>query len=465
MAELRKGSQTPTRSVVLPYTASYGSDAIKTYNSTGRTALPWQEGQIKNIMAVNGAGEWLHTSYGLAVPRQNGKNEVITMRELEGLKRGERILHTAHKTSTAHAAWDRLLRLVEQAKLPVKSQYKAMGKEHIELVNGGIVEFRTRTSTGGLGESYDLIIIDEAQEYRTDHESALKYVISASDNPQTIYTGTPPTPVSSGTVFANFRQKTLAGEKINSGWSEWSVAEQHDPYDKDAWYLTNPSLGYFLKERTILDEVGDEVLDFNIQRLGLWSTYNLRSAISEAEWRDIQEDKLPELKGKLFVGIKFGHDGENVAMSIAVRTADGRIFVESIDCRSVRMGVTWIVDFLKRADVKDIVIDGKKGQQFLIDSMKDYGVRKQAILPTVAEIVAANAAFEQGIYDHTMCHKGQPSLVQVVSNCEKRAIGSRGGFGFSAQREGIEIALMDSAILAFWRCHTAKEHKKQRNSY
>ena len=115
MSELRKGSQTPTRSVVLPYTSSYGSDAINTYNSTGRTALPWQEEQIKNIMAVNGADEWLHTSYGLAVPRQNGKNEVITMRELEGLKRGERILHTAHKTSTAHAAWDRLLKLVDLA--------------------------------------------------------------------------------------------------------------------------------------------------------------------------------------------------------------------------------------------------------------------------------------------------------------------------------------------------------------
>ena len=465
MAELRRGSQIPTRSVVLPYTVSYGPDAIKTYNTTGRKALPWQEEQIKNIMAVNGADEWLHTSYGLAVPRQNGKNEVVTMRELEGLKRGERILHTAHKTSTAHAAWDRLLRLVDLAKMPIKSSYKAMGKEHIEIFDGGLVEFRTRTATGGLGESYDLIIIDEAQEYRTDHESALKYVISASENPQTIYTGTPPTPVSSGTVFANFRQKTLSGEKINSGWSEWSVSEQHDPYDKDAWYMTNPSLGYFLKERTILDEVGDEILDFNIQRLGLWSTYNLKSAISEAEWRDIQEDKVPDLKGKLYAGIKFGHDGENVAMSVAVRTQDGRVFVEAIDCRSARMGVNWIVDFLKRADIKDIVVDGKKGQQLLIDAMKDYGVHKQAILPTVAEIVAANAAFEQGIYDHTLCHKGQPSLVQAISNCEKRAIGSRGGFGFAAQREGIEIALMDSVILAFWRCHSTKERKKQRNSY
>lgn len=461
----RKGSQEPTRKMTLPYSETYGPDAVKTYNSTGKTALPWQEEQIKNIMAVNKDGQWVHTTYGFSVPRQNGKNEIITFRELEGLKRGERILHTAHKTATAHKAWDRLYDLCYKAGMEVISSYKAMGKEHIEINSGGIVEFRTRTSTGGLGESYDTLIIDEAQEYRTDHESALKYVIAASPNPQTILCGTPPTPVSSGTVFQKFRQQTLAGEKINSGWAEWSVSDISDPLDKDAWYMTNPSLGYILRERTILDEVGDDEIDFNIQRLGLWMRYNVKSAISAAEWDEVKEQSVPELKGKIFAGVKFGHDGENVALSVAVRTKDGRIFVESVDCRSVRMGVEWIIDFLKRADIREIVIDGRKGQQLLADAMREYGIRKIPIMPTVGEIVAANAAFEAGLYDHTLCHRGQPSLAQAVSNCEKRAIGSRGGFGYRAQREGIEIALMDSMILAYWICHNTKERKKQRISY
>ena len=43
MGEIRKGRQTPTQSVVLPYSSTYGAEAIDIYNSTGRTAQEWQE--------------------------------------------------------------------------------------------------------------------------------------------------------------------------------------------------------------------------------------------------------------------------------------------------------------------------------------------------------------------------------------------------------------------------------------
>ena len=47
---------------------------------------------------------------------------------------------------------------------------KAKGQERIELFkSGGVIQFRTRTSSGGLGEGFDLMIIDEAQEYTTDY--------------------------------------------------------------------------------------------------------------------------------------------------------------------------------------------------------------------------------------------------------------------------------------------------------
>lgn len=35
---------------------------------------------------------------------QNGKNEVVTMRKMWGGQEGEKILHTAHRTTTSHAA-------------------------------------------------------------------------------------------------------------------------------------------------------------------------------------------------------------------------------------------------------------------------------------------------------------------------------------------------------------------------
>ena len=465
MGEIRRGRQTPTQSVVLPYTSTRGQEAIDLYNSTGRTAQEWQELLLADLLAYNEEGLWIHTKYGYAVPRRNGKNEIVAIREMFGLSIGEHILHTAHRTTTTHSAWERLLKLLEKTGIKVVSSYKAFGKEHIEVSGGGCIEFRTRTSKGGLGEGFDLLIIDEAQEYQDDQESALKYVVSDSKNPQTIFCGTPPTPVSSGTVFTKFRETTLSGGNENAGWAEWSVEKETDPKDKEAWYETNPSLGTILTERKILDEVGADIVDFNIQRLGYWIRYNQKSAISKAEWNELKAEKLPDLVGPLFVGIKYGHDGTNVVMSVAAKTKDGKVFVEAIDCREVRAGTDWILKYLTTWKAKKVVIDGANGQQLLAAEMKEYGL-KAPVLPTVKEIIAANTAFEQGLYQDNIRHMAQPSLVNAVGNCEKRAIGSNGGFGYKAQKEGIEIALLDSVILAYWACSTTKEiKKKQRVSY
>ena len=73
MAEPRKGRQTPTQSVVLPYFDSKGQDAINLYNCSGRTAQEWQELLISDILAVNDEGLWVHTKFGYSVPRRNGK--------------------------------------------------------------------------------------------------------------------------------------------------------------------------------------------------------------------------------------------------------------------------------------------------------------------------------------------------------------------------------------------------------
>lgn len=464
MTKDRKGRQEPVISHVLPYDTTLGSEAIALYNQGGKTAYPWQELQIYDIMAINSDGLWTHSRYGFAVPRRNGKNEIVTIRELWGLKHGELILHTAHRTDTAHKAWERLKKAVKDAGLSIVSSYRAYGKEHIEVEGGGRVEFRTRTSTGGLGAGYDLLIIDEAQEYQDSHESTLKYTVTDSANPQTIFCGTPPTMVSSGTVFAKFRGVTLAGEADHAGWAEWSVEEPQAPRDKEAWYETNPSLGYHLRERAILDEIGEDDLDFNIQRLGYWTKQNLKSAISTAEWMELKAPKMPELKGKLFAGVKYGKDGNNVSLSIAAKTTDDRIFVEAIDCRPARAGTAWIISFLKSADVRKVVVDGANGQTLLSSDMKDAGL-KVPIMPTVKEIITANAGFEQAIYDQTICHAGQPSLSQAVGNCEKRAIGSNGGFGYKSLKEKIDISLMDSVILAHWQAKEAKEVKIQRISY
>lgn len=470
----RLGRQTPTASTVIPYKHTLGEEAIDAYESTGRAAQEWQKLLIYDILAITDDGLYVHTKFGYSVPRRNGKNEIVAIRELYALQIGEKALHTAHRVTTSASAAARLadlltnagyIEITRQKKDEIYDHHfiygKQMGLEKITLIGGGSVSFRTRTARGGLGEGFDLLIIDEAQEYGDDQETALKYVVSDSKNPQTILCGTPPTMVSTGTVFPRYRRETLFESKADSGWAEWSVDKQTDPHDVDAWYETNPSLGTILTERKIRDEIGNDEIDFNIQRLGLWFEKGLKGIFSAADWDTLQCKKLPKLTGRLHIGVKYGADGTNAAAAIACKT-EGKVLVELLGIMPRRNGDAWLLDFMKRAQsVESITIDGAVGQQGLVKELKDAGCRIKPILPTVKEIITANAAFEQNVIGAGLCHMGQPVLRNAVINCDKRPIGSNGGFGYKAISEEDDVSVIEACVLALWACQNAKEPVKQ----
>lgn len=461
---VKVGNQIPTQSVVIPYTKTLGDEARQLYDMSGNVCQEWQALMLSDIMAVNDSGLWVHTKFGYSVPRRNGKTEIITQRELWGLFNGEHILHTAHLTDTAHIAWERLKNRLEEIGVKPASTYKAYGKERIQMQNGAVIDFRTRTSSGALGSGYDLLVIDEAQEYTQAQQTALNYVVSSSKNPQTIMCGTPPTAVSAGEVFRDYRDKTLQGETINGGWAEWGVDHKTDVRDKAAWYLTSPSLGTILTERTVQDEINGDDLDFNIQRLGLWIKYNQQSAISAPDWDALRVETVPKFSGPLFAGVKFGRDGQNTVLAVAIKTTDSKTFVEAIDCRNQRDGNEWVINFLIKSKVKSVFVDGASGLETFQRECKEQKL-KGVTAATVKEVIQASSDFETAIANKTICHNGQPALRQSVTNCQHRAIGSGGGYGYKTLDDAIEVALIEAAILATHACTTAKEAKKQRVSY
>ena len=122
-----------------------------------------------------------------------------------------------------------------------------------------------------------------------------------------------------------------------------------------------------------------------------------------------------------------------------------------------------MLDYFKNPKVQKIVIDGASGQQMLADQIKEAGLKIKPILPAVREVVLANAMFEQDFFAKKITHSGQESLAQVISNCEKRPIGSNGGFGYRSLVESYDISIMDSVILAYWLCATQKESQHKQN--
>ena len=152
-------------------------------------------------------------------------------------------------------------------------------------------------------------------------------------------------------------------------------------------------------------------------------------------------------------------------MSLAVRTLSDKIFIETLDCQPIRNGNGWILNFLEKANVVAIVIDGASGQNLLAGDIKRLNIAPKPTLPKVQEVINANAMWEQAIYQKEICHNDQPSLTAVVTNCQKRNIGTQGGFGYKSIYDDRDISLMDSAILAAWACGEVKPTKKQKIRY
>ena len=242
------GNQLPTKSYRNIYSSTLFEEAVKIYERTGLKVYDWQKNILKDVMALDEDNLWAHQKYGYSVPRRNGKTEIAYIVELWGLHHELKILHTARRISTSHSSFEKLKKYLEKMGYIDGEDFvsnKAKGQERIEIPStNSIIQFRTRSSSGGLGEGFDLLVIDEAQEYTVEQESALKYTVTDSQNPLTIFCGTPPTMVSIGTVFKDFRKSTLAGNEKYGGWAEWSIDTEKELDDVASWDITNPSLGY-----------------------------------------------------------------------------------------------------------------------------------------------------------------------------------------------------------------------------
>lgn len=474
--QARVGEQIPLTAHIIPYTKTLGKEAIELYESTqNKKALPWQQNLLNDILAIDDNGLYIHQTYGFSVPRRNGKSEVIEIRCLWGLVNGESIYFTSHRQDLASYFFEKMVQYLSEAGYELDKDYfivRTAGKEEITFnadLGSGRLRFKSRTTRGALGQGYDVLIVDEAQEYTEDQETALKYIVTDSANSQIIMCGTPPTAVSVGTVFTQYRKFVLSTQTFGSGWAEWSLQNAvEDITNTDYWYLTNPSLGYFLTERNILKETTSNPMDFNIQRLGVWMEFDLKSIISLAEWNACRVDRIPALLNDYYLGIRFSPEAENpnVCLSIAIRTKtriEGRykIFTECIDCRPFIEGLNWLVPYISNDKVKEIYYDGQLGQKALEELCRDLKISKKLHEIKVREVVYANVSYEQAIISKSTIHKEQPSVTQVITATEHRQIGSNGGYGFRCLKEGADISIMNSIILAHYGCSEAQKEKNK----
>lgn len=470
MSSTRIGSQDPRIAVEPERIDSDGPDASWLAEQCGLTLDEWQDLVLTSWLGRDGRDRYAAISCGLSVPRQNGKNAILEARELYGLAvLGEKILHTAHRVDTARKSFLRLVKYFEGPDANpdlvemVVSVRKTNGQESITLSNGGSIEFSSRVNGGARGSTYDVVVFDEAQELTDDQMEAIMSTMAAapSGNRQLVFTGTPPSPVSPGTVFRNKRDKALSGEDARCCWHEWSVEEIGDVSDKERWYETNPGLGIRLDEEFTESELNTLSREgFARERLGWWSDdAGGNPALSKTKWGECYMNPVPPPtdSDKIAYGVKFAPDGQGYALSAASKGPDGPILIECLESGPVPSGTGPIADWLlERKGVCAIcVIDGKSHTAALEHKLLDGGFPKRGIrVADAADVCKASVMLKDAVDEGSVCHSDQPGLTASAVAAQKREIGKNGAWGFGDGKA--PCAPIESASLALWGVKTTK---------
>ena len=483
MATILKGSQVPRIAHYPKAKWTEADDCAFLAASYGLVPDEWQMRVLEAWLGRKADGTWAAGRWGLAVPRQNGKNGILEMVELFFMVAlGLKILHTAHEVKTARKAFLRISSFFEnERKYPelaalVKEIRKTNGQEAIVLhakecargekcscSGGGSVEFIARSKGSGRGFTVDVLVCDEAQEYTEDAQAALLPTISSapSGDPIQIIMGTPPAPSMAGDVFTRMREAGVSGKDKRLAWCEWSVAGDVNVGRRELWAETNPSLGIRLNWSTIEDEYAAMSAEmFARERLGRWESEGSgRKAIKAELWDGaaIPASAVPT-DGRRVYAARFAVDGSAVGLAAAIRPDAGPIHVEGIKVASMADGTAWLVEWLLDHHEKaaQIVVDGKAGVGYLVQALRDAKVPASVIItPTTDQAIAAHSMFESALHGKELTHRGQELLDDQVKAAEKRKIGTTGGFGWAAP-EGESVVLLDAITLAHWGAKTTK---------
>ena len=498
--EALEASQRPVVSVASPAIDSLGDLAASLAADYGLTPDPWQAWVLDNWLATSG-DNWAHMTCGLAVPRQNGKNAALEIRELFGaIGRGEQILHTAHEVKTARKHFRRLKYFFGQkandpgAKFPelnalVKAVRNANGQEAIYLKNGGSIEIAARSKNSTRGFTVDILVMDEAQQLTDEALEALLPTTSAAPlgDPQWIYTGTPPGPSAEGEVFSRTRRDALSGESMRTCWDEWSPPGQPrsladvDLDDPDLWVRTNPAvmsgrlrLGVIEAERKRYSDDG-----FARERLGWWASDDAtRRLISLDDWEATGVTDLPpELTGDKAVralGVAFSKDGRRAAVAGALHDRkSGLSHVELIgldsgDFSSMSSAAlaNWLYE--RRSRYSAVGVSGRSGALALQQDLRAMKPPRNYLrILDNQEYFTACSGFLNAVRGRTVSHPGgynaaSDPLDASVGVSDKKIRTADGAWGwYSTAGEGDEVPL-EAVSVALWMARTTRRRPNRR---
>jgi hypothetical protein len=468
----------PSVEHVPPHARSAGGEAADLARLAGTDLLPWEERALEVGLAEREDGSWAAREVGLAVSRQNGKGEVLQVRELAGLFLfGERsLIHSAHLFSTSLEAFRRMRAVLEgtpefSRRLKRNGIRTANGDESIELAagpspdglgrqQGARLQYKARTK-GGAGRGFTVdgvLVLDEAMYLAEMVHGALMPLVSSKPNAQVWYAGSAVdrSVHEEADVFARVRRRAMRGDDPSLAYLEWSAEEgatladaERLMDDEDAWARANPAFPDLISREAILAERRSMSLrSFAVERLGIgdWpDEQDLGRKIALSAWRDLI-DVSSEPQDPVWFAVDVSPDQRSAAIGVAGRREDGLRHVEVVDHRA---GTGWVADRAAEVATRHagrVVVDGAGPAAALIPALVRAGVEVRKA--SAQDMARACGLLHSDVTERGMRHLGTPELDDALRAAAVRKLGD--AWAWTRGASGGDITPLVAVTLALW---------------
>lgn len=468
---VRRGSQEPRVSNYPAYDLSAAPEVIALARTAGLLLDPWQQYVLTHGLGMHADGEWTARRVSCWVPRQNGKGAVIEALELAWLflLDEELVIHSAHQHRTSQRAYVRLERLIRRTPSMlkrVKSFRQANGEQQIELHDGRMLQYVTRSRTAVRGFSSAKLVLDEAQELTGEQMAAIGPTVSAMPNWQIWFFGTPPDDPAAWVYGLKEDGEAGRPRLAHFDWGVDLVAEAPGTYEKAAdielAFAANPAMGGRIELETVQDEYRPSGLGVKYpqERLGAWKPRALEGGgvIDPRVWSELT-DPESRRSGDVALAVDVTPLRTHASIAMFGVREDGHGHAQVV---TYGEGVDWVVGKLAELvavlDPVAIALDPKGGASSLLGELESIGIRPPVdaehpargdlALPMAHEVAQATGQFIDAVRERRLRHVGQPELTSAVANAKTRPLADAVAWG--RKQSDVDISPLVSVTLARW---------------
>ena len=146
---------------------SFADEVVEMAAALGWELMPWQVEVLESGLEVRSTGRFYHHDVVVTVPRQQGKSVLVAcVAAWWALKwPGSNIMFLAQTRTAASSRLQGLAVALRAAGVEGVKWYRGVGNEQVRFENGSRILVESPNIHGSHGESFDLVVLDEAWSY------------------------------------------------------------------------------------------------------------------------------------------------------------------------------------------------------------------------------------------------------------------------------------------------------------